>query len=164
MAILANWVLHFILELTLCLCFQQTLYGVALHFRTDHEQSGSRVDHFFIKDKKITPQSLIAKYLRKGLIRLDGKRTTPSQRLLPGQTLTYPQSLDKLRQSEPPSSQAKPRPLAPSVIKAIRSWILTETRDFVVLMALLTKYIENFHASEVEEGEKSKIQLVKAQS
>ena len=31
-------------------------------------------------------------------------------------------------------------------------------------MVLLTKYIENFHASEVEEGEKSKIQLVKAQS
>lgn len=98
-----------------------------------NEQSGSRVDHFFIKDKKITPQSLIAKYLRKGLIRLDGKRTMPSQRLLPGQTLTYPQSLDKLRQSEAPSSQTKPRPLAPSVIKAIRSWILTETREFVVL-------------------------------
>lgn len=95
------------------------------------EESGRRIDHFFIKDKKISPQSLIAKYLRKGLIRLDGKRTSLSQRLLPGQRLTYPKSLDNLSRNEAPSP--KPRSLAPSVVKAIRSWILMETKDFVVL-------------------------------
>lgn len=101
-----------------------------LHVVSD-EESGRRIDHFFIKDKKISPQSLIAKYLRKGLIRLDGRRTSLSQRLLPGQRLTYPKSLDNLRRNEAPSPQ--PRSLAPSVVKAIRSWILMETKDFVVL-------------------------------
>ena len=56
----------------------------------DSDDEGIRLDRWFKRHRLGTPHALIARWARSGLIQVDGKRSTISERLSAGQTLTMP--------------------------------------------------------------------------
>ena len=91
------------------------------------DEAGMRLDRWFRRRYPDLPQTHLNKIVRKGEVRVDGKRVEISTRLEAGQQVRVP----PLRAPEPPEA-AKPAP-SPGDAERIRSMILFEDRDVIVL-------------------------------
>ena len=87
-----------------------------------------RLDRWFRRRFPDLPQSHLNKIVRKGEVRVDGKRAEISTRLEVGQTVRIP----PLNLALKPDASA-PKPPDPADAEAIRAMILFEDRDVIVL-------------------------------
>lgn len=62
---------------------------------------GIRLDRWFRRHLPEVPHALLEKSLRRGLVRLDGKKATSSSRITTGQMLRYPSEWSHQSQSDP---------------------------------------------------------------
>ena len=89
------------------------------------DEAGMRLDRWFRRRYPALPQSHLNKIVRKGEIRVEGKRVEISTRLEAGQSVRVPPLT---------SSAAKPQPVAdPADAQFLRSLILFEDRDVLVI-------------------------------
>jgi 23S rRNA pseudouridine955/2504/2580 synthase len=89
------------------------------------DEAGMRLDRWFRRRYPALPQSHLNKIVRKGEIRVEGKRVEISTRLEAGQTVRVPPLA---------APAAKPQPLAdPADAEMLRSLILFEDRDVLVI-------------------------------
>jgi 23S rRNA pseudouridine955/2504/2580 synthase len=92
---------------------------------------GIRLDKWFFRHYKHVPFSLIAKLVRKGDIRLNGKRTTVSDRVNSGYLLSFPQNMtmQTLERKEDKSSVQ----LHNRQIEAIRKAIIYQDENIIAI-------------------------------
>ncbi len=89
------------------------------------DEAGMRLDRWFRRRYPALPQSHLNKIVRKGEIRVEGKRVEISTRLEAGQNVRVPPLV---------APAAKAQPLAnPADAEALRSLILFEDRDVLVI-------------------------------
>jgi len=85
-----------------------------------------RLDRWFKRHHPGFPHSMLEKNLRKGLIRIDGKKAKSSDHIRAGQMLTMP----------PVTIEVQPkrkREVSPEDVKAIQSWVLYKDNNVVVI-------------------------------
>lgn len=85
---------------------------------------GQRLDNFLLRELKGVPRSLIYRLVRKGAIRVDGRRAKVQQRLAAGAEVRVP-DLDR--------PEAASRSIPPKVLERLRAAILHEDDDLLVL-------------------------------
>jgi 23S rRNA pseudouridine955/2504/2580 synthase len=89
------------------------------------DDAGQRVDNYLLRELKSVPRSRVYRILRRGEVRVNGKRVKPEYRLVAGDQLRVPPvRLD----SEPPT-----RRISRSVIETVRQAIVHEDRELLVL-------------------------------
>lgn len=91
------------------------------------DEAGMRLDRWFRRRFPNLPQAHLNKIVRKGEVRVSGKRAEISTRLEAGQSVRVP----PLGLAAPP--EAKERPIDPRDAEAVRAMILFEDRDLMVL-------------------------------
>ena len=85
---------------------------------------GQRIDNYLLKHLKGVPRTRIYRLLRKGEVRVDGKRVAPLFRLLVGQTLRIPPVTTSTRvMVRPPQA----------MVESLERRIIAEEADFLVL-------------------------------
>ncbi len=92
------------------------------------DEAGMRVDRWFRRRYPELPQTHLNKIVRKGEVRVDGKRVEISTRLENGQSVRVP----PMRVPEKPAPGA-PKPADPADIEALREMTLFEDKDVLVL-------------------------------
>jgi 23S rRNA pseudouridine955/2504/2580 synthase len=92
------------------------------------EEAGMRLDRWFRRRYPDLPQTHLNKIVRKGEVRVDGKRAEISTRLEAGQTVRVP-PLHR-PDARPSETRAPPNP---ADAEALRSMMLFEDRDVIVL-------------------------------
>ena len=102
--------------------------GKVAHFDVSEDEAGLRLDRWFHRRFPKLPQSHLNKIVRKGEVRVAGKRADISTRLEAGQSVRVP-PLNLTTEAAP----GLPRPPDPADAEAIRSMILFEDRDVMVL-------------------------------
>ena len=91
------------------------------------DEADMRLDRWFRRRFPHVPQTHLAKIVRKGEVRVDGKRAEISTRLEPGQSVRVPPL-------KPPEIVEVKKPvIRPGDAEAIRNMILFEDRDVIVL-------------------------------
>ena len=95
------------------------------------DEAGMRLDRWFRRRYPDTPQSHLNKIVRKGEIRVEGKRVEISTRLEVGQSVRVPPLA--LPGAKPAAKSAAAKPAAPADAAFLRSLILFEDRDVMVL-------------------------------
>ncbi|MFW0776411.1 MAG: RluA family pseudouridine synthase [Rickettsiales bacterium] len=85
-----------------------------------------RLDRWFKRHFPGFPHSMLEKSLRKGLIRLDGKKAKSSDRIHTGQVLTYPE----IKNMRKPT---KKRRCTEEERRAIQSWVLFKNKHVIVI-------------------------------
>ena len=98
------------------------------HIDIGEDEAGMRLDRWFRRRYPKLPQSYLNKIVRKGEVRVAGKRAEISTRLEAGQSVRVP----------PLALPPEPKPGAPAIIRpedaaALRQMILFEDRDIIVL-------------------------------
>lgn len=88
------------------------------------ENEGKRLDNIMFLIAKKTPKSLIYKLIRKGRIKVDGKKSTPSTKLKAGNIIDFPSYLE----SEP-NKMSPPKGL----VKLINDSVLYENDDVLLI-------------------------------
>lgn len=90
------------------------------------DRAGQRIDNFLLGALRDLPRSLIYRLLRRGRIRVDGRRARPADRVSGGERITLP----PLTRDDLPDREAKvPARLAERLLSAI----LIENEDFLVV-------------------------------
>lgn len=91
-----------------------------------HYQS-QRLDNFLTRELKGVPKSHLLKIIRKGEVRVNGKRAKPDSKLQTGDLIRVPPIITRsaVDQHQPPVSQALSQKLLSSIVK--------ETDDFIFL-------------------------------
>lgn len=92
------------------------------------DEAEMRLDRWFRRRYPDLPQTHLNKIVRKGEVRVDGKRVEISTRLEAGQTVRVP----PLKLPQKPAA-GEPRPPNPADAEAIRAMILFEDRDVMAL-------------------------------
>lgn len=87
---------------------------------------GSRLDRWFKRQRGQLPQGLLEKFLRKGLIRVDGRKAKAADRLLAGQEVTWP---DVMVAAPPRVRKA----LTPEQLRELRSWVLYKDDAVIII-------------------------------
>lgn len=85
-----------------------------------------RLDRWFKRHHPGFPHSMLEKNLRKGTVRIDGKKAKSSDRIMAGQVLTYPRPDIK-------TQPKKKRESSPEDQKAIQSWVIYKDDNIVVI-------------------------------
>ena len=98
------------------------------HFDVGDDEAGLRLDRWLHRRFAKLPQSHLNKIVRKGEVRVAGKRADISTRLEAGQSVRVP-PLNLIEEAAP----GAPRPIDPEDAAAIRAMILFEDRDIMVL-------------------------------
>jgi len=86
---------------------------------------GQRIDNFLLRELKGVPRSHVYRLLRKGEVRINGRRARPEQRLADGDEVRLP----PVRATEPRASRAVPEQL----LAEIRERILFQDARLLVL-------------------------------
>lgn len=94
------------------------------------EDDGIRLDRWFKRHYPELAFGALSRLLRKGRIRLDGRRAKPGDRVEAGQTVRVPPLGEKTR---PPSKPRDAVELDARDIADIRSWVLYEDAQVIVL-------------------------------
>ena len=98
--------------------------------QVDEEHAGRRLDNFLVSVSGRLPATLVHKIIRKGEVRVNGKRAVSGQRLVPGDVVRVPPVHDRLVEAGLTST-------APRVPERIRrlicSSVLSEEDDLIVL-------------------------------
>jgi len=98
-----------------------------VNYPIGEDEAGMRLDRWFRRRFPELPQAHLNKIVRKGEVRVAGKRAEISTRLEAGQSVRVP----PLGLAAP--SAAKERPADPRDAEALRAMILFEDRDLIVL-------------------------------
>ena len=88
------------------------------------ENDGKRLDNLMFLIAKKTPKSLIYKLIRKGRIKVDGKRSNPSTKLKAGNTIDFPSYL-----ASEPNRTSPPKGL----VKLINDSVLYENDEVLLI-------------------------------
>jgi 23S rRNA pseudouridine955/2504/2580 synthase len=80
-------------------------------FRVKGDDDGIRLDRWFKRHREDVPHALLARWTRTGMVRIDGKKTDPSDRIATGQILTVPEQ-DAATAGTRDVKRAKPRRIA----------------------------------------------------
>lgn len=89
------------------------------------EAAGQRLDNFLLRQLKGIPRSLVYRLVRKGAVRVDGRRAKAESRLAGGEEVRIPELRTGERQGPPQIPQG--------VLRALRAAILYEDEDYLVL-------------------------------
>ena len=98
-----------------------------VNYPIGEDEAGMRLDRWFRRRFPNLPQAHLNKIVRKGEVRVSGKRAEISTRLEAGQSVRVP----PLGLPTAPASQAQPP--NPRDAQALRAMILFEDRDLIVL-------------------------------
>ena len=88
------------------------------------ENDGKRLDNLMFLIAKKTPKSLIYKLIRKGRIKVDGKKSNPSTKLKAGNTIDFPSYL-----ASEPNKTSPPKGL----VKLINDSVLYENDEVLLI-------------------------------
>ena len=103
----------------------------------DAGADGQRLDNWLIRELKGVPKSAVYRILRKGDIRVNGKRAKPDQRLAAGDEVRLPpmraEVLPVGPDGEPLARSAGPRKAPKGLTDAIESAIIFEDDRFLVI-------------------------------
>src|SRR5664279_2225205 len=102
--------------------------GKAATLAIGEDEAGMRLDRWFRRRYPDLPQTHLNKIVRKGEVRVDGKRVEISTRLEAGQNVRVP----PLHRSASPASDTSAPPSAADA-ETLRAMILFEDRDVIVL-------------------------------
>lgn len=109
----------------------------AVTVRTVSEQDGEmRLDRWFRREYPHLGHGQLEKLLRKGQVRVDGKRVKAGQRLVAGQSIRIPPFPDGdsvKREGQPDRKQTERRPLSRRDAEAIQALVLYRDDDVIVL-------------------------------
>lgn len=94
------------------------------YVQVGEDGDGQRVDNYLLKILKGVPRTRIYRLLRKGEVRVDGKRVAPLVRLQTGQTLRLPPVATSSRTTERPPQ---------AMVDALERRIIAEEEEFLVL-------------------------------
>ena len=106
----------------------------------DHD-AGARLDRWFKKQFPHIPHGKVEKLLRKGEIRLDGKRAKGNVRIFGGQIVRVPPLPD-------PSDMSGPKPVNAEDATFIRSLIIFEDDDLIALNIPAVIAVQRFGKSD----------------
>ena len=101
--------------------------GRVANYPIGEDEAGMRVDRWFRRRYPELPQTHLNKIVRKGEVRVDGKRVEISTRLEAGQNVRVP----PLRAPEKPAQAEKNAD--PADVEALRAMTLYEDKDVLVL-------------------------------
>jgi 23S rRNA pseudouridine955/2504/2580 synthase len=102
------------------------------HHPIAEADDGIRLDRWFKRHHPAYPHAMLEKNLRKGLIRLDGKKARSSDRITAGQVIEIRVQDDSFS-IQPKKPKPKTFGIKPEEAEAIRSWVLYEDAHLVVL-------------------------------
>ncbi|HSM27357.1 MAG TPA: RluA family pseudouridine synthase [Thioalkalivibrio sp.] len=94
-------------------------------FSVPEASEGQRLDNFLLRHLKGVPRSLVYRLVRKGAVRVDGKRAKVEQRLVAGQDVRVP----PLRGS----GGEGPAKVPEGVLRLLRGSVLFEDEDYLIL-------------------------------
>lgn len=95
------------------------------HVEVTAADDGQRVDNFLLRELKSVPRSRVYRLLRKGEVRVNGRRVKPEYRLNAGDRMRLP----PVRIDEKPPRGQVPR----SLIETVRAAIIHEDRELLVV-------------------------------
>jgi 23S rRNA pseudouridine955/2504/2580 synthase len=91
----------------------------ASHVKVEADADGQRLDNWLIRVLKGVPKSRVYRLLRKGEVRVNGKRAKPEQRVLTGDDIRLPPVRSAVAEGDAPLSSRVPRGLRETVERAI---------------------------------------------
>ncbi|MGE5545440.1 MAG: RluA family pseudouridine synthase [Solirubrobacterales bacterium] len=93
------------------------------------DEAEIRLDRWFKRHFPMVGHGLLEKWLRTGLVRVDGKRAKAAQRLEPGQQIRVP----PVPQGDAPKPEPKRAPVDPATAKMLKDAILYMDEDVIAL-------------------------------
>jgi 23S rRNA pseudouridine955/2504/2580 synthase len=94
-------------------------------FSVPETSEGQRLDNFLLRHLKGVPRSLVYRLVRKGAVRVDGKRAKVEQRLVAGQDVRVPPLRGSVGEG--------PAKVPEGVLRLLRGSILFEDDDYLIL-------------------------------
>lgn len=101
--------------------------GKVRQLQIAEDEAGQRVDNYLLRQLKGVPRSRIYRIVRKGEVRINGKRVKPEQRLAAGDRVRIP-PVRQSAQPEPGTGRVPAR-----LIEAVRRAIVHEDADLLVV-------------------------------
>jgi len=89
------------------------------------DDGGQRIDNFLMRELKGVPRSRVYRLLRRGEVRINGKRAKPDYRVQPGDRVRVP----PVRQGAPEGTGRVPQ----SLVETVRRAIIHEDADLLVI-------------------------------
>lgn len=102
-------------------------------FTVEQEDGGLRLDHWIKRHHPQISHGKLQQALRKGMVKLDGKKTEASARLAVWSVVTIAPVLLALEERTPRKEKASPAPLSDSQIKETRAMVIYEDAQCIVL-------------------------------
>lgn len=93
------------------------------------EDAGQRIDNFLLRELKGLPRSRIYRLLRKGEVRVNGRRAKPTQRLSRGDEVRIP----PVRGMAPPGRESDTPYIGPGLLASLTAAVVFEDDDLLVL-------------------------------
>lgn len=104
------------------------------HYKVHHEDEGSRLDRWCQRILGSAPNSVYQKAIRKGLIRLQGKKVEASARVMRDQTVEVRGDLGLTHdEHEVRARPKKDLELTDKLVAEARSWVLHKDADMIVI-------------------------------
>ncbi len=98
-------------------------------YRIKPDDDGIRLDRWFKRHRDDVPHALLARWARTGMVRIDGKKADPADRIATGQTLSVPKT-----SGVPIISRPKARPsVSPENVAMARAMVIFEDDAAIVL-------------------------------
>ncbi|NBO18449.1 MAG: RluA family pseudouridine synthase [Proteobacteria bacterium] len=97
------------------------------HATVSGDDEGIRLDRWFKRHYAQLPHAMLEKYLRKGQIRLDGKKAKSSDRLAVGQLISFPELELQVAPKKPRRS------ISENDAKEVQSWVLYKDERIIVI-------------------------------
>jgi 23S rRNA pseudouridine955/2504/2580 synthase len=98
------------------------------HIEVGEEQSGLRLDKFLTRLLPTVPKSRVFRLIRKGEVRVNGKRASPEQRLQVNDDVRVPPV-----NVEPPSGETKAPRVPAKLLEAVSASIIKEDERLIVI-------------------------------
>jgi len=99
------------------------------HVEVGEEQVGLRLDNFLVKLLESVPRTRVFRLVRKGEVRVNGKRASPELRLQLGDKVRIP----PIRLEAPASAQDPASRVPKSLVETVRNAILIENERLIVV-------------------------------
>ncbi len=95
------------------------------HLEICEDSVGQRIDNFLLRELKSVPRSRVYRILRKGEVRINGRRSKPTQRLELGDVVRIP-----IQDAETPGNTVRP---PAKILKQLESQILYQDKDLLAI-------------------------------
>jgi 23S rRNA pseudouridine955/2504/2580 synthase len=101
---------------------------MAFEHTVENDDDGIRLDRWFKRHCPGFPHSMLEKCLRKGQVRVDGKKALANARIMAGQVITYPDMVQEAVQAPKPKKTVSENDLA-----EIRKWVIYRDSNLIVI-------------------------------